>query len=289
MPRSMTGFARLEQTYPWGTIACEIRSVNHRYLEPTLRLPESLRIVEGDLRTLLKQHIVRGKVEAMMHVKYENSEQSELAINEALADNLIKLANLMSDKLGPDGQRIDPVDILRWPGVIKAHEMDKDELAKLSCELFNQTLNQLVANREREGAELAKLIDQRLAGISEHVSVVEKRMPEILELNKNKLEEKLNALKLEVDQERLAQELVYIAQKADVAEELDRLKAHIIEVKRTLKSNNPIGRRLDFLMQELNREANTLSSKSMTSDITQNAVDLKVLIEQMREQIQNIE
>ncbi|WP_096086716.1 YicC/YloC family endoribonuclease [Agaribacterium haliotis] len=289
MPRSMTGFARLEQSYAWGTLACEIRSVNHRYLEPSLRLPESLRAIEGDLRTALKKQLARGKVEAMLHVKYENSEQSELALNEALADNLIQLADTISGKLGPDGQRIDPLDILRWPGVIKAEELDKDELAQLAAELFNSTLDKLVENREREGVELAKLIEQRLDAIGEQVDIVEKRMPEILTAHKNKLEEKLKSLQLEVDQDRLTQELVFVAQKADVAEELDRLKAHIVEVKRTLSSNNPIGRRLDFLMQELNREANTLSSKSMASDVTQSAVDLKVFIEQMREQIQNIE
>ncbi|WP_370980465.1 YicC/YloC family endoribonuclease [Agaribacterium sp. ZY112] len=288
MPRSMTGFARLEQSYPWGTIACEIRSVNHRYLEPIMRLPESLRNIEGDLRTTLKKELARGKVEAMMHVKYENSEQSALDLNQSLANNIQHLAEKIASRLG-EGSHINPMDILRWPGVIKAQEVDKDELSKLSAELFSQTLQKLVENREREGAELGKLIEQRLDGIAEHVVIVEQRMPEILEANKNKLEEKLAALKVDIDQDRLTQELVFIAQKADVAEELDRLKAHIIEVKRTIESNKPIGRRLDFLMQELNREANTLSSKSMASDITQSAVDLKVLIEQMREQVQNIE
>lgn len=289
MPRSMTGFARLEQSYSWGTIACEIRSVNHRYLEPNLRLPDSLRVIEGDLRTLLKKQLQRGKVEAMLHVKYENSDQSELAINEALTDNVLALAKQVTQKLGLSARSVDPLDVLRWPGVMKAEELDKDELAQLSKDIFEQTLSKLVDNREREGVELGKLIEQRLEAIGKHVEQVETRLPEILQANKAKLEEKLAGLNIDIDQDRLAQELVFIAQKTDVAEELDRLKAHILEVTRTLSSKQPIGRRLDFLMQELNREANTLSSKSIASDTTQHAVDLKVLIEQMREQIQNIE
>ncbi len=288
MPRSMTGFARIEHQAPWGTIACEIRSVNHRYLEPTLRLPENLRALEGDFRTLLKERISRGKVEASVFIKLESAGQHDLALNTELAEKIQSLASEVASKLSTAAP-INPIDVLKWPGVLQSAEVDKAELESHALDTFQRTLDTLVTNREREGEELKKFIKQRLDDVAEHVARVRIRLPEILEAHQLKLREKLDAMKVDVDEDRLAQELVFIAQKADVAEELDRLEAHISEVKLTLKQQKPIGRRLDFLMQELNREANTLSSKSMASDTTQSAVDLKVLIEQMREQVQNIE
>ncbi|MFL0811166.1 MAG: YicC family protein [Agarilytica sp.] len=288
MPRSMTGFSRQELQHPWGTLACEIRSVNHRYLEPTLRLPETLRANEPALRELLRKQLSRGKVEVSLFLKTESSEDAQLGLNEPLADKIVELAQTVQQKLN-DAAPVNAIEVLRWPGVIKTAEVDPDELKQATIDLFKATLKQMIENREREGVELAQLIDTRLVSIAESVTFVRSKMPELLELQQQKLRTKLDTLKVEVDEERFSQEAIYIAQKADVAEELDRLEAHIAEVRHTVKQSGPIGRRLDFLMQELNREANTLSSKSIASDTTQAAVDIKVLIEQMREQIQNIE
>lgn len=288
MPRSMTGFARIEQVFPWGHVACELRSVNHRYLEPTLRLPDSLKAIENDFRASLKKQLARGKVEASVYVKVQQTEQDQLAINDALALQISQLAEQLGNTLS-NSAKINPIDILKWPGVLTACELDKDTLEEAALSCFDEALKAIVANREREGEELKTFIEQRLHDIAVVVKSVRELLPQILDAHNTKLREKIENLKVEVDEERLAQELVFIAQKADVAEELDRLEAHLNEVKLTLKQQKPIGRRLDFLMQELNREANTLSSKSMASETTQYAVDLKVLIEQMREQIQNIE
>ncbi|MFL0801060.1 MAG: YicC family protein [Agarilytica sp.] len=288
MPRSMTGFARQEVQHSWGSLSCEVRSVNHRYLEPSIRLPESLRSIEPNLREQLRKKLSRGKVEATIYLKTESKEDAQLGLNQSLSNKIIELAETVQNQLQKPAE-LDAIDILRWPGVIQTAEIDSDALNKATLELFNQTLKQLIANREREGEELAQLVEARLVGIGEAVVKVRENMPALLEQQQQKLRAKLDTLKVEVDEERFSQEAVYIAQKSDVAEELDRLEAHIVEVRHTVKQGGPIGRRLDFLMQELNREANTLSSKSLSSDTTQSAVDVKVLIEQMREQIQNIE
>lgn len=288
MPRSMTGFARVEQVFAWGHIACELRSVNHRYLEPTLRLPDSLKAVENTFRASLKKQLNRGKVEASVFLRIEQGEQSTIAMNEAVSSQVQRLAEQIASKL-ENPAKINPLEILKWPGVLESAQIDKDTLEEAALACFDDALTAIVANREREGAELKTFIEQRLSDIAKHVAEVRIKLPEILDAHQSKLRERLDALKVEVDEERLAQELVFVAQKADVAEELDRLEAHLNEVKLTLNQQQPIGRRLDFLMQELNREANTLSSKSMASETTQHAVDLKVLIEQMREQVQNIE
>lgn len=288
MPRSMTGFARTESQDTWGTIACEIRSVNHRYLEVYFKIPETLRYLENALRAKLKSKLNRGKVEVSISLKFDNSDEHALAFNEALAHQISALAQKISSSV-ENTAPINPIDVLKWPGVLQSANVDKTELETATLSAFDSALDNLVANREREGEELKQFIIQRLDDIGERVKQVRTRLPEIVEAHQTKLREKLNTLKQEVDEERFAQELVYYAQRADTAEELDRLEAHINEVKIAIKQQKPIGRRLDFLMQELNREANTLSSKSLTSDTTQHAVDLKVLIEQMREQIQNLE
>ncbi|HEY7884634.1 MAG TPA: YicC/YloC family endoribonuclease, partial [Cellvibrionaceae bacterium] len=189
----------------------------------------------------------------------------------------------------PNAAAVSPLEILRWPGVQKIQTLDRDTLLRTALELFDNALEQLGEHRSREGQELAGFIEQRLQAISEQVASVRQRLPEILAAQREKLQSKIAALDVELDPERLEQEIVLMAQKADVDEELDRLDTHIIEVRRSLKQNTSLGRRLDFLMQELNREANTLSSKSVVSETTQAAVELKVLIEQMREQVQNIE
>lgn len=288
MSLSMTGFARKEVQQDWGSLSCEIRSVNHRYLEPSFRLPDTLKSAEPQLRETLRKQLSRGKIDISLSLKTEVSDNAQLGLNETLAQRIIELTQALHKKIDNPAP-LDAIDILSWPGVIQTSEIDNEILTQAAQHLFSATLKQLLAARQREGGELTQLIEQRLTVISDHVKAVRIAMPAALEQHRNKLRAKVDALKIEVDEDRFSQEAIYIAQKSDVAEELDRLDAHISEVRHTLKQSGPIGRRLDFLMQEFNREANTLSSKSITSDITQRAVDIKVMIEQMREQIQNIE
>jgi uncharacterized protein (TIGR00255 family) len=288
MPRSMTGFARQESHQSWGKAICEIRSVNHRYLEPSLRMPDTLRNLEPSLREELRRCLSRGKVEISFSLKTDQADSSELSLNESLARDVARLAQEVQQTL-QNPAPLSSMDILKWPGVVQAQELDQKLVEESVSELFSSTLQQLISNREREGAELGKLIEQRLDVIGEHVQQLRERMPELLANQNERLRSKLEALNVDVDEDRFTQEVVYLAQKADVAEELDRLETHLGEVRRTLGRKDAIGRRLDFLMQELNREANTLSSKSISSETSQAAVDLKVLTEQMREQVQNIE
>ncbi|MGV8837962.1 YicC/YloC family endoribonuclease [Cellvibrio sp.] len=289
MPRSMTGFARREAKLPWGTLVWEIRSVNHRYLEPSFRLPEDFREIEPHLRDAMRKALQRGKVEASLSVQWEQEGESDLGINLNKIAQLTKAAQQINGLLGAIAAPVNALDILRWPGVIQKQELDREQMHKAALELFDLALEGLIEHRSREGAELQQLIINRLDSVSAQVVNVRARMPEILAAQREKLQTKLAALQVDLEPERLEQEIVLLAQKADVDEELDRLDTHVIEVKRSLKQTDSLGRRLDFLMQELNREANTLSSKSIVSETTQAAVELKVLIEQMREQVQNIE
>lgn len=289
MPCSMTGFARQEQQLPWGTIIWEIRSVNHRYLEPSFRLPDMARALEPQLRNSLRKALSRGKVEASFSYKLEaNDTTSNIAVNDDLVTQLTTATQQIAAKLD-NPAAISPIDILRWPGVIIEDNLDREEFLKQALSLFQQTLTGLIEHRQREGTELKQLIEQRLDGITQQVSVIRDILPGILQAQKQKLRDKLADLQADLDSDRLEQEMVYLAQKSDVDEELDRLATHITEVRLALKNKNAIGRRLDFLMQELNREANTLSSKAIVVETTQAAIEIKVLIEQMREQIQNIE
>lgn len=288
MPLSMTGFARKEEQYPWGLLACEIRSVNHRYLDLSIKAPEALRNAEPHIREQVKKVLHRGKVEVSLYLRLDKIESQELALNDKLIAQLAKLAEQSTQYL-KNPAAINPIDLLQWPGAIQNQEINAETLNAATLSIFQENLKKLRDSRRREGTELTQFIEQRLKSIDEHIESVKAVLPSILLHQQAKLEEKLEALKVDVDQERLAQELVYLAQKSDVAEELDRLSTHLSEVRRTLAQKGPIGRRLDFLMQELNREANTLSSKSIATETTQSAIDLKVLIEQMREQIQNIE
>jgi len=285
----MTGFARREAKLPWGTLVWEIRSVNHRYLEPSFRLPEDFREIEPYLRDAMRKALQRGKVEASLSVQWEQEGESDLGINLSKIAQLTKAAQQINGLLGTIAAPVNALDILRWPGVIQKQELDREQMHKAALELFDLALEGLIEHRSREGAELQQLIINRLDNVSAQVVNVRALMPEILAAQREKLQTKLAALQVELDPERLEQEIVLLAQKADVDEELDRLDTHVLEVKRSLKQTDSLGRRLDFLMQELNREANTLSSKSIVSETTQAAVELKVLIEQMREQVQNIE
>ncbi|UTW10938.1 YicC/YloC family endoribonuclease [Marinobacterium rhizophilum] len=287
MTRSMTAFTRQETQGEWGSLVWEIRSVNHRYLEPHLRLPDSLRELEGPLREKLRQALSRGKVECTLRFVPETQQQT-LSVDRQYAAQLVAVAEELGT-LVSNPQPINPLEVLRWPGVLLESELDMDAVKKAALTLFNQALADLAQGRQREGAELASLIEQRLLNIEKVVLQVRGRLPEILATQRNNLRNRLAELQAELDETRVEQEIALLAQKADVDEELDRLDTHVQEVRRVLKQKEPVGRRLDFLMQELNREANTLSSKSIVADTTQCAVELKVLIEQMREQIQNIE
>ena len=289
MPRSMTGFARREAKLSWGTAVWEIRSVNHRYLEPSFRLPEDFREIEPHLRDAMRKSLQRGKVEASLSIQWEHEAEADLGINLARVTQLAKAATQINNVLGKAAAPLSALEILKWPGVMQKQELDREAMQAAVLSVFEEALIGLIEHRSREGAELENLILQRLDAVSSQVVKVRARMPEILAAQREKLQTKLAALQIDLDPERLEQEIVLLAQKADVDEELDRLDTHVIEVKRSLKQTDSLGRRLDFLMQELNREANTLSSKSIVSDTTQAAVELKVLIEQMREQVQNIE
>jgi len=288
MPRSMTGFARREQHHPWGNLIVEIRSVNHRYLEPTFRLPDELRELEPKLRDSIRRSLQRGKVEVTFSLHKEATADQSLGLNQQRVQQLAQAAEAVSHSLN-NAAPINPLELLQWPGVLQENDLDRDTLHTAVLELFQAALEQLIAHRNREGRELAQFIEQRLDKVSDLVGQVRKRLPDILNVQREKLRSKIAALKIDLDPERLEQEIALLAQKADVDEELDRLDTHVSEVKHALTQTSSLGRRLDFLMQELNREANTLSSKAVVADTTQAAVELKVLIEQMREQVQNIE
>ncbi|MBT2775151.1 YicC family protein [Halomonas sp. ISL-60] len=287
---SMTAFARTEQAAPFGTLQVEIRSVNQRYLEPHFRLHESLRDLEPILREALRARLARGKVECS--VRFESAESAETA--QAPAVNSTRLAAI-ADALSAIQQQVPSavppttLALLNQPGVMETQHLDQEAIKAAAKGLFDQALNELIDARAREGEKLAEMITTRLTAVSEQVTTVRSLLPQILERQRAQLLERLEIAKTELDPQRLEAELVLVAQKADVDEELDRLTAHIEEVSHQLAQKGPKGRRLDFLMQELNREANTLSSKSVVAETTRCAVELKVLIEQMREQIQNIE
>ncbi|MBS98871.1 MAG: YicC family protein [Oceanospirillaceae bacterium] len=287
MTRSMTAFTRQEVQQPWGTLTWEIRSVNHRYLEPLMRLPESLRELEGALREKLRRTLSRGKVECTLRFVPEAGAQT-LQVDTERARELITAAETVSG-LMTNVAPLDSLQVLSWPGVLVESQLDMEAVRKSALGLFDQALDDLCQGREREGKELTQLIQQRLDSISEIVTEVRTLMPRILKAQRDSMQARIDELDIEAEPQRLEQELVLIAQRADVDEEMDRLDTHVQEVRRVLGQKGPIGRRLDFLMQELNREANTLSSKSIVAATTQRAVELKVLIEQMREQIQNIE
>lgn len=288
MIRSMTAFSRQEAKDVWGSLVWELRSVNHRYLEPSFRLPDGFRELEPAARELVRKRLTRGKVECTLRFQPELATQSELSINKTLAAQLVAAAKQING-LAAQTSAINPTDILRWPGVIEGNETDFKELQDIALELFNAALNDLNNCRIREGAELASFIEKRLLSIREHAVIVKARLPAVLTGQRDRLLMKLNELKSDLNMDRVEQEMVYFAQRIDVAEELDRLSAHLDEAARVIREGGQAGRRLDFLLQEFNREANTLGSKSVDSVITQAAVELKVLIEQIREQVQNIE
>ncbi len=287
MVHSMTAFARSEQAGTHGTLSWEIRSVNHRYLEPHLRLPEAFRDLEGQVRDALRKGVSRGKVECTLRFA-EESQRSSLQVDQERASQLIAAAESVAALIRQPAA-IDPLQVLGWPGVLVADAADPQALNQSALELFHKALAQLKEGRRREGTELAKLLEERLDSILAEVATLREQVPQMLAAQRQKILDRFNEMAAELDPQRLEQEMVLLAQKSDVAEELDRLSTHVGEVQRVLKAGGAAGRRLDFLMQELNREANTLGSKAFDPRSTQAAVNLKVLIEQMREQVQNIE
>ena len=292
MLKSMTAFAREQQSNESGEIVWEIKSVNHRYLETGFKLPEDFKSLEPEIRRQIGLYTKRGKLDIGLRYKLNKNIQTAIQVNVDLVKNLRKVEQQVLT-IVREGHSLSVADILRWPGVVDEADKDLSPLQELALKSLTQALEQLVDSREREGAALHEMIASRCRQVTEIVEKVQQRRPEVLEAMRLKwsaqLEDKLANWAETADSGRLEQELVILAQKIDVEEELDRLKAHVHEVEQVLDRDEAVGRRLDFLMQELNREANTLSSKSQDSETTRSAVDLKVLIEQMREQVQNIE
>lgn len=288
MIRSMTAFARQEWTGPWGGLSLELRSVNHRYLELAFRLPDELRPQEGRLREQIQQQLQRGKVDCTVRYQPAAAGAQGLQINQALVRQLATVCDEVNGMF-PEHRPVSALEILRWPEVLQAPQVDPEELQRTLLQLLDKALQELLAMRQREGDKLKQLILQRLDSMAQIVTQVRAALPEIRQLYREKLLARLQELKLDVNTDRFEQELALLAQKMDVDEELDRLVTHVGEVRHVFASKEPVGRRLDFLMQEFNREANTLGSKSVDIRTTNASVDLKVLIEQIREQVQNIE
>ncbi|WP_455205455.1 YicC/YloC family endoribonuclease [Kaarinaea lacus] len=288
MVHSMTAFARQSAASEVGQLTIELKSVNHRYSEVSLRLPEDLRFLEPQIRERIAKAVKRGKVDC--NVKYQAPElQAGAVAIDADLLNVLTSANKEIEAVMDNPAPSRAVDFLKWPGVIKAPEQDAEALQKQALTLMDAALAELLETRQREGAQLKQTLSDRCDAMEKEVQQVKQRLPIAMEVLRQRLVDRLADLKGDMDENRLEQEMVMLANKSDVAEEVDRLAAHIIEVRRVLEQNNAIGRRLDFLMQELNREANTLSAKSVDTEQTRSAVELKVLIEQMREQVQNIE
>ena len=287
MIRSMTGFARRERQFPWGLLAWELKTVNHRFLEIGCRLPEEFRVAEADFRQTIAGAVRRGKVESSLHFR-PTVVASSLEVDGELLASLTLRAQQVASQAG-SAARIDVMDLLRWPGVVREHSRDAAPLIAAAHTLLAEALVELSRFRDSEGDRLRDALEQRCAGLTDFSARVTERLPEVRARMRAKLLDRIAQLVSEVDHERLEQELAILAQRLDVDEEIDRLRGHVSEVRKAFGGQEPAGRRLDFLMQELNREANTLSSKSQDIETTRAAVDMKVLIEQMREQVQNIE
>ena len=288
MIKSMTAFAREETTDTWGTAVWEVRSVNNRYLDVGIRTPEDFRALEPMIRERVTKRLSRGKVDCTLRFQPSANAGGELTINRALVLRLRRAEDDVRSMLG-DGSALRVIDVLRWPGVIEAAPQDLDAISARVLELLDEALDDFIAMRGREGDKIQTLIEQRCEQVLEISADLQGILPSIQQSMRVRLSERLMEVSEQLDTQRLEQEMVLFSNKMDVSEELDRLSAHTEEVRRVLQEKKPVGRRLDFLMQELNREANTLGSKSIDQQVTRASVDLKVLIEQMREQIQNVE
>jgi uncharacterized protein (TIGR00255 family) len=288
MIRSMTAFARVEERAEWGHAVFEIRSVNQRFLELQFKLPEVFRHLEPDLRSIATAHLSRGKVDVSLRFELSASNEPRVEINEGLAKALHHAIDRLQSITALDGQ-IDWVRFLQWPDMVTVETTDLTEVASSIKRLFTHAIEQLVESRRREGKALRAVLEKRLIAITDEVHKVNEQMPAIVAWQKDRIRQRFAEAGIEPDSDRLEQELVLLAQRMDVTEEMDRLITHVEEFQRVLEEGGVIGRRLDFLLQEMNREANTLGSKSINAETTSAAVELKVLIEQIREQVQNIE
>jgi uncharacterized protein (TIGR00255 family) len=286
MIASMTAFGRVEHAMDWGSAVWEIRTVNHRYLETSVRLPEELRMLEPQVRERVAGRLKRGKVECGLRFEQGGAGADSLPVNLELARKVIETAEALPLA---DPAPVNPVDVLRWPGVIGKGNLDLDSVGKELLAQLDRALDSIVETRRREGEKIRAMLAERCDAALARVTELREHLPAIMEGIRERYLCRAREHQLELDNDRLEQEMLLLSQKLDVAEELDRLDTHIQEVRRVLDQDEPVGRRLDFLMQEMNREANTLGSKSASIDTTNASVDLKVLIEQMREQIQNIE
>ncbi len=287
--KSMTAFAGAERTLEGWSFSWEVRSVNHRYLDIALRLPESLRFLESEARSRIAQSVKRGRLDVGLSQKRASACEAGLQLDRDFLRQLMAAAEEIEAMGGKPLGNFSALDLLRWPGVLRETEADRDRLAPQLLGLLGEAMDKVVAMRANEGALLAEMIESRCLKMREHIAAVRTKLPEVLAALRQKILARLAEVAARPDPDRLEQELVYLAQKLDVTEELDRLEAHIGETLKTLRQTEPAGRRLDFLLQEMNREANTLGSKSADAETTRASVELKVLIEQMREQIQNIE
>jgi len=288
MTKSMTAFASSEAEIGVLTINCELRSVNHRYTDILIKLPERLRFAETEARSAIMAKISRGKIECTITSKKQIKDTQSLFVNRDAVAALLTAARQIEEQMTAP-QSFSALDVLAFPGIQQDPELDKDELNKGIAALVNETLLKLLEVREREGQQLQVLIYDRCKKMQIYTEAARKRMPEVLQAIRYKLRDRITDMVAQPDFDRLEQELVFLTQKLDIAEELDRLETHIKEVFRVIEQDEPVGRRLDFLMQEMNREANTLGAKSSDKEITKISIELKVLIEQIREQIQNIE
>ncbi len=289
MTKSMTAFARESATGDEGELTWELRSVNHRYLEVSVRLPEGLRTLEPAVRERLAAGLGRGKLDCTLrHVPGPSTAACNLRINRHYLAQLLAVGGEVAELTGHRAQ-LAPFELLRWPGVLQEQPPDLEPVMQRSLDLLDQALASLVATREREGARLAGLIQERCDRLAACVARIRQHMPQVMTEVRERIHNRLQEVRAELDPNRLEQELALLAQRLDVDEEMDRLAAHIDEVRSVLNGSEPVGRRLDFLMQELNREANTIASKSSDVEVTRMAVEMKVLIEQMREQVQNVE
>ena len=287
MPNSMTAFSRIDVNSEFGSLIFELKSVNHRFIEINFKIPELFKKLELQMRDLLKEALVRGKVECSIIIN-ENTVLSETKIDQAQLENYLDLMQKVKSKVGePD--KISITDVLNLPGVLNQKPVESSDLEKFCLEGFKETIKKLKEFREIEGKKLKKDITEKIKFIEVHLESLEKELPRLLDLNRKRLEKRISDLAVQIDRDRLDQEMVLLANRSDIDEEIVRLRSHSSEVIRLLDTDNAIGRKLDFLMQEMNREANTIGSKSLSEFTSKVAIELKVLIEQIREQVQNIE
>lgn len=287
MPNSMTAFSRIDVNSEFGSLIFELKSVNHRFIEINFKIPELFKKLELQMRDLLKEALVRGKVECSIIIN-ENTVLSETKIDQAQLEKYLDLMQKIKSKVGePD--KISITDVLNLPGVLNQKPIESSGLEKFCLEGFKETIKKLKEFREIEGKKLKKDITEKIKFIEVHLESLEKELPRLLDLNRKRLEKRISDLAVQIDRDRLDQEMVLLANRSDIDEEIVRLRSHSSEVIRLLDTDNAIGRKLDFLMQEMNREANTIGSKSLSEFTSKVAIELKVLIEQIREQVQNIE